>query len=432
MTMARTVPYTPPMDRSEARKATPLLRAVTATRTRDMALTGLVAALGAGIAPLGSAAGGAVAGALAVAALRLTLPKGEWAWRAERLALPPVSGRTALPADAVLARLPVALLLLDAQARVTFCSEDARALLARDPVGEHIATVFRAPAVITATERALAGEDGTIEFTARRPRTRQLRATVRTLDGEADGTARAVLVLEDVSAVHRLDAMRMDFVANASHELRTPLAAIGGMVETLQGPARDDVANRDRFLAIVGREASRMARLVDDLLSLSRIELQANVAPTAREDLRPIVAEAIGTMTPLAAETGNVIRGDLGETPLTVRADRDELVQVFHNLVSNALRYGGPDRPVDIFRTQEPEGWIGVAVRDHGEGIEPSLVPRLTERFFRLDKRESVSRGGTGLGLAIVKHILTRHRGELRIESTVGEGSTFTVRLPGA
>ena len=406
---------------------TPLVRAVTATRLHDMALTGLAATLGAWVAPLGSAVGGAVAGAVVVAALRLAMPKGDWLSEGERLGAPEtpriVEDRT------VLDRLPLPVLLLDGDGVVTFASAEAHALLDRDPVGEPMATVFRAPAILAAVERVLSdGADETVEFTARRPRRRYLRATVRALAGET----RAVLALADVSEVHRLDAMRMDFVANASHELRTPLAAITGMVETLQGPAKDDGANRDRFLGIIAREAARMARLVDDLLSLSRIELQANVAPTAREDLRAIVAEAVSATSPLAAENGNVLQVALGDGPLEVRGQRDELLQVFHNLISNAIKYGGGDRPIEITRVEQPEGWIGITVRDHGEGIEPSLVPRLTERFFRVNKRESISRGGTGLGLAIVKHILTRHRGELRIASTVGEGSVFTVRVPRA
>ena len=405
----------------------PLVRAVRAARMRDMALTGLLAAAGAWLAPPGSAAGGAVAGALAAAALRLTMPGGDWRREGERLAARPAPPRAHAGEAALLDTLPLPFLLLDAQARVVFCSADARALLVRDATGQHIATVFRAPGVLAAVDRALAeGVDETIEFTALRPRKRQLRATVRALKGEA----RVVLALQDVSQVHRLDAMRMDFVANASHELRTPLAAISGMVETLQGPARDDAANRDRFLGIIAREGARMARLVDDLLSLSRIELQANIAPTARQDLRPLIAEAVGATATLAAENGNAIRVDLGDGPLVVRGDRDELVQVFLNLISNAIKYGGGDRPIDILRADQPEGWIGVTVRDRGEGVEPFLVPRLTERFFRVNKRESVSRGGTGLGLAIVKHILTRHGGELRIVSTVGEGSSFTVRIP--
>ncbi len=413
-----------------ARKKTgPLMKAVTATRMRDMALGALGAMIGAWAAPFGSAMLGALAGVLASGGLRLAMPKGNWLGEGERLAARPHKrDRPQEREQAVLESLPLAFLMLDEGAQVTFCSTDAHALLVRDPVGQHISAVFRAPAVLAAVNRSLSGEtrDETFEFTALRPRTRHLRATIRVPGREK----RVVLALQDVSQVHRLDAMRMDFVANASHELRTPLAAISGMVETLQGPARNDTANRDRFLGIITREVARMARLVDDLLSLSRIELQANVTPTAQEDLRPIVAEAVGATASLAAENGNDIHVDLGEGALIVRGDRDELLQIFHNLISNAIKYGGADQPIEILRKAQPEGWIGIAVRDHGEGIDPTLVPRLTERFFRVNKRESISRGGTGLGLAIVKHILTRHRGELQITSTVGEGSSFTVRLP--
>jgi len=403
---------------------------VRTTRLRDTILAGALAAGGAWAAPFDSAAGGAIAGVVVATGIGMALSR-----RKARVGRSPVPSapfpKPPRPDAALLDRLPLAFLLLDARAQVAFCSAQARMLLVREATGLHLSAVFRAPGVLAAVERALSeGSDETVEFTAQRPRKRVLRATVRALpEGSAE---RLVLALQDVSQVHRLDAMRMDFVANASHELRTPLASIGGMVETLQGPARDDTANRDRFLGIIARETARMSRLVDDLLSLSRIELQANVAPTAREDLRPLVAEAVSAMAPLAAENGNDLRVDLGDDPLIVRGDRDELLQVFHNLLSNAIRYGGADRPVDIERVSQAEGWIAVAVRDRGEGIEPTLVPRLTERFFRVNKRESAARGGTGLGLAIVKHILTRHRGELRIDSTVGEGSSFVVRLPPA
>jgi len=399
-----------------------------ATRMRDMALTALAAAAGAWVAPWDSAVGGAVAGGLAAVCLRALMPAP--APRLAAKAPPPPAKSGEKDADrAILDRVPLALLLIDRQARVIYCSDDSRALLARDPVGQHISALFRAPAVLAAVNRSLAeGGDETIEFIALRPHRRNMRATVRALEGKA----RVALALEDVSQVHRLDAMRMDFVANASHELRTPLAAISGMVETLQGPARDDGVNRDRFLGIIAREAARMARLVDDLLSLSRIELQANIAPTRREDLRPLIGEAVSVTAPLATENGNTLHVELGEGDLTVRGERDELLQVFHNLISNAIRYGGPDQRIEIERAEQAPGWIGITVRDHGEGIEPVLVPRLTERFFRVNKPDSISRGGTGLGLAIVKHILTRHRGDLRIDSVVGEGAAFTVRLPRA
>ncbi len=203
----------------------PLIRAVTATRLHDMVLTGLAAGLGAWVAPLGSVPAGALAGALAVIALRLAMPGGDWLWEGERLASP--APPRIVHDHTVLDSLPLPVLLLDGAGQVTFASAEAHGLLARDPVGEPVATVFRAPAILAAVERVLAeGHDETVEFTAMRPRRRYLRATVRALEGET----RAVLTLVDVSEVHRLDAMRMDFVANASHELRTPLAAITGMV----------------------------------------------------------------------------------------------------------------------------------------------------------------------------------------------------------
>jgi two-component system phosphate regulon sensor histidine kinase PhoR len=411
----------------------PLVKAVTATRIRDMILMAIAGAGGAWLAPLGSAAGGAVAAIAVFSTLRLAMPKGAWVWRAESLLTPPVRKRPVQRDSDILDRLPIPYLVLDAEAHVVSCSTDASALLARDPRGQHIANVFRAPAVLAAVDRALAeGMDESLDFTALRPQQRHFRASVRAIHGDESGQARVVLALQDVTQMRQLDAMRMDFVANASHELRTPLAAITGMVETLQGPARDDLANRDRFLGIIEREAARMARLVDDLLSLSRIELQENVIPTDLEDLVPIITEAVSATTALAAENGNTINLGFDTSPLIVRGDRDDLLRVFHNLITNAIKYGGTDNPIDITLARGTASQYGIAIRDRGMGIEPSLVPRLTERFFRVNKLESISRGGTGLGLAIVKHILTRHQGRLQINSVPNKGSTFTVWLPAA
>ncbi len=410
----------------------PLVDAVTRTRMRDMLLMAIAAASGAWIAPLDSPAGGAIAAVAFVATLRLVMPKGAWLWRAESL-LPRPSNRpeSALHDARILDRLPIPYLVLDAEARVTSCSTDARALLARDPRGQHIATVFRAPAVLAAIDSALAdGTDESLDFTALRPRRRQLHATVRALKAADPTKARVVLALQDVTQMRQLDAMRMDFVANASHELRTPLAAITGMVETLQGPARDDHDNHHRFLGIIERESARMARLVDDLLSLSRIELQENIIPTGQENLALIVKEAVSATAALATQNGNTVTVDLGSDKAYVKCDRDELLQVFHNLITNAIKYGYARSPITITRVEGNSEQIGIRIQDKGDGIEPSLVPRLTERFFRVNKRESISRGGTGLGLAIVKHILTRHKGRLQIESVPGEGSAFTVWLP--
>ena len=228
--------------------------------------------------------------------------------------------------------------------------------------------------------------------------------------------------------------MRADFVANASHELRTPLAALSGFIETLQGPARDDAKARQRFLAIMQEQAKRMARLIDDLLSLSRIELNAHRRPDTSVDLVPIVRQVVDSLQTLARDRGVIVTVEAAPT-LMVPGDHDELVRVFENLVENALKYGAPGKRVDIVLTVGPsdgEPEAQVSVRDYGPGIAPEHLPRLTERFYRVDVRESRAQGGTGLGLALVKHILNRHRGRLSIESATGAGATFVVHLPTA
>jgi two-component system phosphate regulon sensor histidine kinase PhoR len=227
--------------------------------------------------------------------------------------------------------------------------------------------------------------------------------------------------------------MRADFVANASHELRTPLAALSGFIETLQGSARDDGKARERFLVIMQEQARRMARLIDDLLSLSRIELNAHRRPDTSVDLAPIIRQVMDGLQTLARDRGVTVQIG-GAAALAVLGDRDELVRVFENLVENALKYGAAGKRVDISLTEgkspegEPEALVGV--RDYGPGIAPEHLPRLTERFYRVDVTESRAQGGTGLGLALVKHILNRHRGRLLIESVAGAGAMFTVHLP--
>jgi two-component system phosphate regulon sensor histidine kinase PhoR len=226
--------------------------------------------------------------------------------------------------------------------------------------------------------------------------------------------------------------MRADFVANASHELRTPLAALSGFIETLQGSARDDTKARERFLAIMREQARRMARLIDDLLSLSRIELNAHRRPDAPVDLIPIVRQVVDGLQTLARDRGVAIEVEADDA-LMVLGDRDELVRLFENLVENALKYGAPGKRVDIKLTRgataDGQDEAVVSIRDYGPGIAPEHLPRLTERFYRVDVRESRAQGGTGLGLALVKHILNRHRGRLSIESAPGAGATFVVHL---
>jgi two-component system phosphate regulon sensor histidine kinase PhoR len=225
--------------------------------------------------------------------------------------------------------------------------------------------------------------------------------------------------------------MRADFVANASHELRTPLASLTGFIETLQGPARNDAVAREKFLVIMAQQAARMKRLIDDLLSLSRIEMKAHMRPETVVELGEILNHVADALGPLASENNVDIEVGMIGQQMPTRGDRDELVQVFSNLIENAIKYGSSGGRVEVSAvadTQSNATWL-VTVRDFGPGIAEEHLPRLTERFYRADIVSSREKQGTGLGLAIVKHILTRHHGRMQIESTVGEGATFAVRL---
>jgi two-component system phosphate regulon sensor histidine kinase PhoR len=243
-----------------------------------------------------------------------------------------------------------------------------------------------------------------------------------------------LMTFHDQTPLRRVEEMRADFVANASHELRTPLAALSGFIDTLQGPAKDDAKARERFLGIMHAQATRMARLIDDLLSLSRVELSAHVRPDTLVDILPIIRQVGDGLEPLANERNVTIEMELPETPVSIAGDREELLRLFENLIENALKYGASGGKVEVSLTTEstaegaPE--IRVAVRDYGPGIAPEHLPRLTERFYRVDVGDSRAQGGTGLGLSLVKHILNRHRGRLLIESVPKNGATFTAAFP--
>jgi two-component system phosphate regulon sensor histidine kinase PhoR len=249
-------------------------------------------------------------------------------------------------------------------------------------------------------------------------------------------TPSLLLTFRDLTPIRRVEEMRVDFVANASHELRTPLAALSGFIETLKGPARNDTAARERFLDIMEAQAKRMARLIDDLLSLSRIELAAHVRPQTPVELVPIVRQVVDALQMLARDRGVTVTIDAPKQPLIVSGDRDELTRGLENLIENALKYGASGKRLEITLSRAFHVGGGeeslVAVRDFGPGIAAEHLPRLTERFYRVDVAESREQGGTGLGLALVKHIMNRHRGRLTIESRPGEGATFTMRLPSA
>jgi two-component system, OmpR family, phosphate regulon sensor histidine kinase PhoR len=308
------------------------------------------------------------------------------------------------------------------------------------PEASDLAAVLRNSAVLAAADAVLAGEPARIvDFTLSRPVERVMQARVARVEGVSlDGIA-AIVTLHDITALKLAEQMRADFVANAGHELKTPLASLVGFIETLLGAARDDAAARERFLGIMHGEAGRMARLVDDLLSLSRIELNEHVAPTSEVTLAPLIEQVADTLHLRAAARSIRVELALPEDLPPVHGDEDELAQVFQNLIDNAIKYGKPHSEITVAvaagageRPAAGTGFVRIAVTDQGDGIPSEHLPRLTERFYRVDTARSRELGGTGLGLAIVKHILNRHRGRLEISSTLGVGSTFTVWLQAA
>jgi len=341
-------------------------------------------------------------------------------------------------AEALLANIPDPVILVDRRAVVIEVNPAARALLPALKLRHPLSFALRAPDVLDGIEEVLrTGAPLKTLYTTRVPTEQAFEVQIGALpmpDGQAGGQPNVVLFLRDLTSARRLEAMRVDFVANASHELRTPLASLLGFIETLQGPARNDAPARERFLAIMKTQAHRMTRLIDDLLSLSRIELREHVAPTMPVDLARIAREMVETQSPLARERGVELTLE-AQGSLPVPGERDELLRVVENLVENAVKYGGSGGrvAVSVARLVEPplrRARIVLAVRDEGPGIAPEHIPRLTERFYRVDVASSRDQGGTGLGLAIVKHIVNRHRGRLIIESVPDEGTTVRAVFP--
>jgi two-component system, OmpR family, phosphate regulon sensor histidine kinase PhoR len=347
-------------------------------------------------------------------------------------------------AQAVLAALPDPLILLDDRRRILRANAAATELLGMRLVDRDLAVALRHPAVLAAGEAVLRGEAGRIvEFDITTPVERHLSARLAPLRPHTVEGAALVLTLHDLTAVKRSERLRADFVANASHELRTPLASLIGFIETLRGPARDDVAAREHFLSIMAEQSQRMKRLVDDLLSLSRIEMNEHRPPTERVDLARLIPTVIDLLDQRAAARQMEIRLDLPADLPPVLGDPDELAQVFQNLLDNAIKYSRPGTPIEVGARPSPKvlpgarpgeraGAVAVMVRDHGDGIAREHLPRLTERFYRVDAARSRELGGTGLGLAIVKHIVNHHRGAFEIDSEPGEGTVFTIYLPAA
>jgi two-component system phosphate regulon sensor histidine kinase PhoR len=334
--------------------------------------------------------------------------------------------------DALIGGLPQPAIVLGPDGRVIAFNAPAASIAPALQRGEPASIVLRMPDLVNAIRRAgETHEVQRVEFFERVPLDRWFEAFVTPIRLGSDGLV--VMTFNDLTPWRRVEEMRADFVANASHELRTPLAALLGFVETLQGPAKNDPAAREKFLAIMQAQATRMARLIDDLLSLSRIELNAHVKPDKPVDLVPIARQVVDGLQMLAHDRGVEIDVALPAAAVVVAGDRDELIRALENLVENALKYGARGKRVEVTLARSesagaPEAQL--TVRDYGPGIAREHLPRLTERFYRVDATDSRAQGGTGLGLALVKHILNRHGGRLAIESTPGEGASFRMHLP--
>ena len=328
--------------------------------------------------------------------------------------------------------LPDPCFILDKRGIVRYANDKAAATF---PIGAGEALTFRlrVPDIMAAFDSVVRGGPPVrVEFGERVPTERWFAAWLAPLEPmDGAGNAAVVLIIDDMSERRNADRVRVDFVANASHELRTPLASLAGFIETLRGPAREDAVARERFLTIMQEQAERMSRLVNDLLSLSRIEMKAHVRPSDPVDLVAVVRHVTDSLEPLAAELGVTIETEFPDRPITVQGDRDELIQVFENLVENAAKYGHNGKRV-IVAVAAGDGAPQVTIRDFGPGIPDEHIPRLTERFYRVDIEASRKHRGTGLGLAIVKHILARHRARMTVTSRLGEGSAFTVVFPQA
>lgn len=322
-------------------------------------------------------------------------------------------------------------LILDQALRVVWANAAARTIIAQKLEGEDITVFLRQPIAIDVIQTAqTTGKPTENEIQFFSPVESRFILHAQPLQ---QGERRILIWMRNITKSYALERMRVDFIANASHELRTPLAILMGFIETLQGPAVDDVKARAHFLDIMSQEASRMTRLVEDLLSLSRIELEKHVKPSTSINLLPVLNTIEQAFAVQLQATHQRLKLHTADSLPDVVADQDQIVQVLHNLVSNAIKYGHKNSDIEItaqFCSDMSPPVIKIAVQDHGDGIAAEYLPRLTERFYRVDTARSREMGGTGLGLAIVKHIIEKHRGQLTIASTVGKGTTVSFTLP--
>jgi two-component system, OmpR family, phosphate regulon sensor histidine kinase PhoR len=338
--------------------------------------------------------------------------------------------------QSLLEAVPTPTLLIGRDDRILAANGAARLLLGPEILDRLYVTCLRQPGLIDCIEQGLRQRKaGQGRHVVRGASSDSIyRVIVNPVEG--DGQNGVLCTFEDISEQEQIGQMRRDFVANVSHELRTPLTALLGFIETLQGAARNDAAARERFLGVMAREAGRMNRLVGDLLQLSRVEANERVRPTQMVDIAALVGRVVSDLQPLAVEAGVTVTVTGCDRDALVPADGDQMTQVLANLLENAIKYGAAGKVVDVALSHhDPDPAVKgpalrIEVRDKGEGIDEVHLPRLTERFYRVDSHRSREKGGTGLGLAIVKHIINRHRGRLKLASVKGQGSTFTVILP--
>ncbi len=444
-----------------------LSRATDRPRRRDIAITAglamivlavlaLTGEVSSGVFLAGSAASGALALVYYLTALSAAEPA---AGPKEMASVRDVEGEAC---ETMLERLPIPVLMIGPGGRIERANPAARAFLGLGSERGLLSTVLRQPRVLEAVSAALRGEKGAVvEYSTLAPLESHVRAFVEPIRLSTPGPMpfRAMLVLADDTSSKRAERMRADFLANASHELRTPLASLAGFIETLSGPARDDADAQERFLDIMRVQTERMRRLIDDLLSLSRVEMNEHVPPSGEVDLNAVIQDVREALAPVLTPRGMTLdlQPEAGAAP--VIGERDQIYEVVENLVENAAKYSADGATIRLCvyyaRTRDaaehlperidpesgrltlaapaldPDARYGVVrVRDSGQGIERRFLPRLAERFFRVDGQKSGPTSGTGLGLAIVKHIVSRHRGGFTVESAPGKGSVFSVFFP--
>lgn len=322
------------------------------------------------------------------------------------------------------------MLILDTDLNITEANSAAIRYLGENLLGRGVAEVLDSPAIEEEAMLAMA-EDKPTECLSGAFHTphRQFRVKFRRID-----TRQIAMLMMDMTLQRNLEKVRRDFVANVSHELRSPLTSLIGFVETMQASIDLDATTRQRFLGIMGEESKRMSRLIEDLLSLTRVETDEHIAPTDRVFIQHVVTRVIASMSNRAEKSGrSIVFRDTRDNKaggLVVLGDNDSIVEIFHNLLDNAIKYGHPGSDIDVVLAQDDSSSIRFDVINIGDGIPEAHLERLTERFYRVDKGRSRQMGGTGLGLAIVKHIIKRHRGQLGITSTPGAETVFSVTLP--